>query len=339
MSGSFRDLNLFGLDLSEIWQHCRLAGEQLLFGKESGLWDRYAPPVGVVPHSEVTNAELLRTVAGDEQGARIALVLPDDVILLKTETLPQAAEIHLHEVLAHSVKSSSPFGEEDTRWGWRIVRREGHVIELETAVTSSQLLERAVSDAYSDGLGADVSLEVYAKGESGMITLPGYAEAERRSHYLTVLRTALSQCAVTVLVLFGLIALPAGWTTIKAGQLEQLLGHTEERARAVTQVREGMMRAGENLVEAQHFFSDRFYYQEWLNLVASLTPDSAFLITLNLKGDSLTVNGLADNAADYQGVLAASGYFSDLSAPSAFRFDSRAKRERFTLTMTLDRPL
>ena len=339
MSGGFRDLNLFGLDLSEIWQHCRLAAEQLLFGTEAGLWDRYAPPVDVMSHSEVINAELRRTVAGGAQSTRVALLLPNEVVLLKTETLPQAAEIHLNEVLAHSVKASSPFGEEDTRWGWRIVRRDGGFIELETAVTSNQLLERAVSDAYSGGLGADMSLEVYVEGESGMITLPGYAETERRAHYLTALRSAVSHYAVTALVLFGLIALPAGWATIKAGQLEQLLGQTEERARAVTEVREDMMRAGENLLEAQQFFSDRFYYQDWLNLVASLTPDSAFLITLNLKGDSLTVNGLSDNAADYQGVLAASGYFSDLSAPSAFRFDSRVKRERFTLNMTLDRPL
>ena len=339
MSDDFRNLNLFGLDLNGIWQHCRLAAEQLLFGTDSGLWDRYAPPVVVIKQDDVEIRETPRLFSGGQQSARIALVLSDDVVLLKTEILPQAAEIHLHEVLAHSVKASSPFGEEDTRWGWRIVRRDGQDIELETAVTSSQLLERAVSDSYSSGLNADVPLEVYAKGKSGMITLPGYAEKERRAEYLGALRSALSQFAVTALVLLGLISLPAGWATIKAGQLEQLLDQTEERARAVTQVREDMMRAGENLVDAQHFFSDRFYYQDWLNLVASLTPDSAFLITLNLKGDSLTVNGLSDNAADYQGVLAASGYFSDLSAPSAFRFDSRSKRERFTLTMTLDKPL
>ena len=339
MSGGFRDLNLFGLDVSGIWEHCRLAVEQLLFGTESGLWDRYAPPVVVIEQDDVASHETLRTFSGGQQSAQIALVLSDDVVLLKTEILPQAAEIHLQEVLAHSVKASSPFGEDDTRWGWRIVRRYGQDMELETAVTSSQLLERAVSDAYSSGLNAGVSLEVYAKGKSGTIALPGHAEAERQAQYLGVLRSAVSQCAATALVLLGLIALPAGWATIKAGQLEQLLHQTEERARAVTQVREDMMRAGENLVDAQHFFSDRFYYQDWLNLVASLTPDSAFLITLNLKGDNLTVNGLSDNAADYQGVLAASGYFSDLSAPSAFRFDSRVKRERFTLTMTLDKPL
>ena len=338
MSGGFRDLKLFGFDVNEAWRHCRLAAEQLLFGAESGLWDKYAPPVIVMEQGDAESQETPRTVFGGQQDARIALVLSDDVVLLKTETLPLAAEIHLHEVVAHSVIASSPFDEGNTRWGWRIVRRGEQDIELETAVTSSQLLERAVSDAYSDGLSAGASLEVYAKGKSGMITLPGYSETERRAQYLTQLRNVVLQWAATVLVLVGLIALPAGWATIKVGQLEQLLDQTEERARDVTQVREDMMRAGENLAEAQAFFSDRHYYHDWLNLVASLTPDSAFLLTLNLKGDRLALNGLSDNAADYQGVLAASGYFSDLAAPSAFRFDSRVKRERFTLTMTLGRP-
>ena len=338
MSGGFRDMKLFGFDLNEAWQHCRLAADQLLFGAESGLWDKYAPPVVVIEQGDVARQETLRTVSTGQQTPPIALVLSDDVVLLKTLTLPQAAEIHLYEVVAHSVAASSPFDEGSTRWGWRIVRRDAQDIELEAAVTSSQLLERAMSDAYSDGLSAGASLEVYAKGKSGMITVPGYSETERRAQYLKQLRNVLSQWAVTALVLFGLIALPAGWTTIKVGQLEQLLDQTEERARGVTQVREEMMRASEHLVEAQGFFSDRYYYHDWLNLVASLTPDSAFLVSLNLKGDSLAVNGLSDNAANYQGVLAASGYFSDLAAPSAFRFDSRAKRERFTLTMTLGRP-
>lgn len=337
MPEDFRELKLFGLDLSEIGRQFRLASEQLLYGPEAGLWDKRAPKITVLEQNDSDNKQLPWQDEGGQQKRHVALLLPDEAVLLKTERLPQSAEIHLDEVLGHSVRAISPFDADETRWGWRVSDRSEMDIELEIAVTSSSLLERCVADARTQGLPALSVVEIWARGASGVITMAGYGEAQRRSQYRKELLTLVSRYALTALVLLGLIALPSAWAAMKANQLDQLLKETEARARSVTQIRDDMLRAGEDLKAAQQFFSDRIYYQNWLNLLADLTPDSSYLVTLEIKTDRLTVNGFSENAADYQGILAASGHFSNLAAPSAFRFDSRAKRERFTLAMTLGR--
>jgi len=86
---------------------------------------------------------------------------------------------------------------------------------------------------------------------------------------------------------------------------------------------------------AREFFAGRVSYDRWLDVIADLTPDSVYLTRMGLEEDRLTISGMAENAAEYQTTLAASGLTSELSAPSAFTRDARTGLERFTLTMQL----
>jgi Tfp pilus assembly protein PilN len=91
----------------------------------------------------------------------------------------------------------------------------------------------------------------------------------------------------------------------------------------------------DRLTAASEFYDDRLLYDRWLDQMAALTPDSAYLTSMSFDKDRLTISGQAANAAALQTTLANAGILSEVTAPSAFTRDNRTGRERFTLTMQL----
>ena len=112
---------------------------------------------------------------------------------------------------------------------------------------------------------------------------------------------------------------------------------TESGSSAATAVRNELVSVENRVLTAREFFADRSLYNRWLNALSDVTPDSVYLTRLGLRGNRLTISGMAMNAAEYQTKLASSGLVSELSAPSAFTRDQKTGRERFTLTMRLGR--
>lgn len=335
MAGEFTDLRLFGFDLSRIAINARLAWEQFAFGPESGLYSAFYPRATLVsPEGQPLSPP--DVPMGDHHDQNFAVLLPDESVLLKTEELPDSAELYLEQAVTNTALINSPFEAEDTRWGWRVISRSGGQLHLEIAITSIQVIENVLGGALIEQKADPSNAEVWVNGETGYITLPGFGERNRRTQYLTLLRDMTVRYALTALMIIVLLSLPSVWVTIKADQLEALLERTQISAREVTLIREDLAEETARLDQAKVFFSDRLYYQDWLNALSDITPDNAYLFRLAIKEKQLTISGFAENAADYQGTLANSGYFSELSAPSAFKFDERANRERFSLTMVLE---
>lgn len=333
------DLTLFGVDLARFWRSFQLGVRQLFYGEEAGIHAVLFPAARVVLDDirliQAGDLELEVDKHGDSSTAT-AFVLPEDLTLRRLEKLPSKAEIYIEEAIAQLAAMSSPFESGDTVWGWRLVSRDEASLEIDMAIASRRGISEYLQHLSEGSVALADGAEIWASGDNPPIVMRGFGEGQRVDQYQRILLELGAKFALALLIGLLVLFLPSAWLSIKAGQLEAHLYETENRAGSVTATRSNLVNAQNSLSGVQTYFEDRLLYHDWLNAIANFTPDNVYFYRMSLESDQLTVNGFAENAADYQGRLAASGLFSDLFSPTAFAFDSRAGLERFTLTMSFE---
>ena len=331
-------LSLFGIDLSVALARLRLGVDQLLQGKEAGLFAALAPRITVVGADPVGEVNPDSTIADDGefslQSLR-ALLMSDDMTLCKEMDLPAAAEAFLDEAMLSHLQLLSPFDAMDTAWGIKILEREPETLRLAVAIVSKAAVQAHIDKEIPSSSSRAALPEVWAPHPSGPILIRGFGEAARLNAYYRRLGRIALRFSVSVTGILLLAAMPGFFLAERAAQFDTALAEVAARAGTAVGAKNQLVAAQERLDIASAWLNDYSQYGPWLHKIAEVTPDSVYLNRLSLSESELTISGLAENAADYQRVLSDSGLFKDVRAPSAFNRDKRANRERFTLTMTL----
>ena len=325
-------LNLFGLDLSGVYRRIRLGVDQVLWGDEVGLRAWFSPPLEYLHLDELDS---LDDAALRESSGCIQVLVPDAQVLVTQMTLPSNAEIFLEEAVRAHVISHSPFADEETCWGSKILDRAGGSLTIDIIIVARRTAEEAASHAADVLRSRGRPFGLSAQTDSACVALDGYQDPDIDKPYLTSLKKFTVRLAAGLLGIAFLATLPAIWFLQTEQQYSDLLQETTQRSKEIVKVREALVTAQSRVSEAEGFFAAHESYRPWLHRVAAATPDSVYLNRLAIENDLLTVTGLAVNAADYQAAMVETGLFSEVTAPTAFTLDSRAKRERFTLTMVL----
>ena len=331
--------NLFGLDLSSLGARAKLAWSQLLWGSELGLRERFCPKASlctVQGEPVETGGGVMRDDGTLDDGKYRAVLLDESITLVRAVSVPARAECFLQELIQAEVMASSPFGLEDTVYGYCLTAREGDHMMLNLAMVRAETARACLSKA-EKALGCPPdTLEVWAQAGGQHIVLGGFAEPRRFAAYLNALKATALRSVLMALALLVLLSFPVTWLNQYASQLAELRLEVERRSTEIVAVREKLVFAQDRLEAASTELSGYPQYGPWLHKLSELTPDSVYLIRMVLEGDTLTVTGFAENAADYQGALASAPAFSNVTAPLAFTLDARSQRERFTLTMQLN---
>lgn len=335
--------NLFGIDLSQLLARAKLGVSQLIFDPDSAIYRACCPAVkfyraGSDPWIWVPAPPAFLpswfVESVSSVGVSAAVVLERSV-LTKSMSLPAETEVELPQIVDFEVAANTPFPLGETVFGWQVVERTPAQLNVQIAMTSRAAVDEALDHVADVSVGSREEAEVWAETESGMLLLPGFAEQNRRSHYSRVLGLLTAKISLVVAACLLFLLVPLAWLSIKSSQLESQLAETQERATSVTRVRDALSDLDASIEIAEAFFQDRPIYDQWLDQLAHVTPDSVFLQRLQLQSSQLTITGLAENAADYQTLLASSGNFSSLQSPTAFTRDTRQNRERFVLVMQL----
>lgn len=325
-------LSLFGLDLGGLYRRALLGIHQVLWGDEVGLKAWFHPPV---QYYGLDDIDSLADGAPSISEGSIQFVLPESKVLSTQMNLPVSAEIHLHEAVVAHVASYSPFAAEETCWGSKIVDRTDASLLIDIIIVARQTAEEAAADVRHALKSGDRTFGLSAFTGKVYVGLEGYQSSGIDELYLRNLKRFGLRLAMGAAGIVFLAMMPVIWSAQTAQQYEDLLTETEQRSRGIVRVREALVEAQGQVSEAGRFFSEHAAYRPWLHRVAAATPDSVYLNRLSIDGDLLTVTGLAVNAADYQAVLVETGLFTEVTAPTAFTLDTRAERERFTLTAVL----
>lgn len=329
---------LFGFDLTRVWDYLRLGARQLLLGFEAGIRQRFYPEITAISLSDAAIYEFSLFGLKTEKargGVNRAVVISDNLVLFKTVELPVQSELELDAVMYFEATTSSPFQEDDTVFGWRIVSRSESILSVAVAISSRSAISELT--LAHDDLRAipSTEMEVWSGCEGVLIQFQGFGESQRNADYRQRLVQGAAWSGLLVLGVYLLLSIPAAAMQMRAGQLQELAVETKLTAGVATESRNRLSFLETKISAAGEYFEERLNYQEALDSLAKETPASVYLTRLSLDEGRLTITGLADNAAEYQTLLASSNIVSELSAPAAFTRDSRAQKERFTLTMRI----
>ena len=331
--------SLFGLDLSQYAARAVLGWRQLLWSEEVGLKDHFCPPVRFI-NPQFTDqsppaGELVQSGSSHGHAPCLGWLIPDAEVLIREMTLPTDAEIFLREAVMSTVQARSPFDFAETSFGFRIAHRSRTELTVRIAMVLRATAQEQLRDAHAQLEVENGSVELWVEDGAGAIMLEGFGERTRSARYHANLRGFAIRTGAAVIGTVMILSLPALWMAQHAGQLVELKSATQARVGSVVAVREELVKSQELNAAARSFFDPYVDYGPWLHELSAMTPDQVYFQRLGLDGITLTVSGLAENAADYQSILAEAGLFNELVAPSAFTRDDRAGRERFTLSMRL----
>ena len=325
-------LNVFGVDLTYLYARAELGVQQLIWGDEAGLYGWLGDPVETRAVEEIeADAEALQI---DEEDL-LAVLVPADQCLISRFQLPAEAEVFLAEAVANHVYEKSPFTSDDVVWGYIVNDRIDCALQVSVAILSRSSASGIVSRISEAVRPRKAAIELWAKDGDMHVPIFDFSCDLRRAKYFKKLRSLVLSVLLGAAGTLLLLAVPTVWLTQTATQYDDLLVDTQRRVAPVVEMREQMMSLQDKKRVAAEYFAGTQHYAPWLHKLASLTPDSAHLNRLSLQARTLTISGMADNAADYQATLASAGVFAELRAPSAFTRDRRSNRERFTLSMTL----
>lgn len=325
---------LFGMDLSHLAARAVLGWHQLLWGESVGLKSRFCPPVRFV-NAEASEVEARQSAALANDQECVGWLLPDAEVLIREFTLPIGGEIYLADAVISIVQAHSPFGFMETSFGHRIASRDETQLTIRVAMVSRGTAADQLLAARAHLENESEPVEVWVDDGNDAILIKGFGEHSRVAQYLRNLREFAIHSVAAALGILLILSVPALWINQQARQLDRLLTETQQRVGSVVATRGDLVGSQEMIAAAELLFEPYVDYGPWLHAVASVTPDQVYFNRMGLDGRALTVSGLAENAADFQSMLAESEWFDELVAPSAFTRDERAGRERFTLSMKL----
>ena len=336
------DLTLFGYDLSAVWAHLKLGGQQLLWGDEAGLRARYAPPLVLWegPEFETAKTDAGEKVDNPKDAAEVhhGLLVPDAECLVKSFRHSASLEPFLEQWALTEITTSSPFPTHETYFGWVVTARDSDFISVDLAMTSRAAVAQLVLAFQNSGkMGANqMDPLIYLSGAGGRPTQAvqqGGNQYHKRYYSILGLRAA---ALGSLFIAAGLVLwLVASLTGLRSEQYESLLTAVKQESASATDLRAQFLSQSERLEALDGHLRSRLHYGNWLHTLALSAPDSVHFSRLSFDGREVNISGMAVNAADYLSRLADAELFDSLEANAQFTRDDQTGLERFSLSMTL----
>lgn len=322
--------DLFGLDLR------RLAGLWRLGWREALDWPFFTRllPAEPVCLQLPEGGERIWPAAGPAAVRARALLLPEEKVLQQSLLLPPLSPAELRQAVLLAVQATTPFGMDATAWGYR-PEVAGGQLRVELAMAAKAHVAECIAAASAgDAQGGGAELEVWAGGPP-FVVLQGYAEAHRYARTRRRHRQTLALIGAAVFLAGALAASPALQAQRQAQEAQARLDALTQAVAPIVATRDAFGRANLQLQTVTAYAAARPDPVSLLGRLSQLLPDSAHLTRLELRGDTVVLGGLADNAAGLMETLGAQPDFHDLRSPSAIARDRATGRESFAIEFRL----
>ena len=263
-----------------------------------------------------------------------AILLPDDLALIRAVRMPLSVESDLELALTLEVNANSPFSADDTGYGWRVVSRNETHLQLALVIVSMSAVMGYLGRQYDihDPQGREIWVDV----NGDMVLVRGFGEYKREAKYTKRLRRCgvmIAICAVLVLVLAGVAA---GFKRAQLLQLEALFSSTQREAAQASSMRESLARGNDvigaaNKVAALH---PNPHYE--IARLTKLLGDGAYILQFAMSGTEIRLRGRATDAATVMQKLTNEAAYTEVTAPQAIVKVGNAGLEQFSLNINLD---
>ena len=337
---------LFGVDLTQLGGEVKAAFKQLAVVLRLNRW---LPHSAVQVHAMHLASPRFAKVRGQQwlgeqdmqsqqpkqpQGAA-AFLLDEQYLLLRRVTLPAMPTQAVADALALEVQTISPFGWEATLWAYRQPHRAGNAAgaastmqPYDLVLTSQALVAAALTQA---GLQGRDDLEVWAQMPDVPLLLPGTAQRPRLRKEQRQLQALLAGGLILAILAAAIAMTPTlqlRARAIDAYQQLQLLAQQTQPQLAQRQQLQSAIEAVDQVREQQIRHVDHI---QLLQQLTQALPDDVALQSLMVKQQTLTLQGVSDNASAVLQLLAALPGLKEVRFPSAVTRVPNSAKESFVL--------
>ena len=268
-------------------------------------------------------------------GPGVTLSLAADQSISQRLVLPQQPDDVLRAIVRNKVEGLAPWPLALCLWGMRSESIPGD--PQHTAVTVA-VVSRALLDDLSATIrqaGAEVKALSVGLPDGGQVDIElGSGDVRREARDQAMRRARLAAAAAAVLLGLGLFSIYR--TNSAASQME------EDTASLLSSLRPNGAFAGETpLIAAanrlQQERRDRLSAVNVLNELSKLLPDQVHLVSLELDGDQLTIEGQGSGVPGLIQILEASPDFQGVNFAAATELDQNSNSDAFSLIATLEK--
>lgn len=313
------------------------------------LSDNHCTLVTSTPQGEnvLTEFSLNSDTSAEDAGKRrslsgfaehTVLLLPTDLILYKTITLPAATASRLENVLAFEMDRNTPFKAEEVYFTFRITSRDlkQHKIQVELTIVTRKILDDLTQKIAAQGVEiswvvpGDLKESEIGNPERNLLPQPD--TADKRSGAQT--RRLLSLWGLGIVILFiAFIALYQRY------QHAEQLSRDIEGPRAEAQQAKNIRDELEQLKASRAFLiNSKITAPSMLMLLKTLTeviPDNTWLVRLTINEGLVTFQGESSDASALISLIEETPAFNNVQFSSPVTINPRTQKERFAITASL----
>jgi len=324
MSAVNNPWSFLGFDLRNLYLKWRASWVEFFYSKDSMIAKCLAEPV------KVYRKDVYEYYLGDQAVEECAVksnavFLPEDICLTKTINVPASVECDILGIISLEVKASSPFSEDETCYGWRVLSRTRKALSVELVIVSNLMVQGYLRslDACSE------NVEVWYESDLGVIEINGFGELARIQRYEKKLRLFGFSIFIVIFLLLLLPIVPTAFKYIEMKKVGEQFELAKEGAAMALDLREKLLKKNEVFSVLREIYQNRYHSLEELERLSILLPDDAYSSSITMKDNSIRLEGLSDDAASLMQVLIQEPRYSSVTSPSAFRKEGRLGKERF----------
>lgn len=328
--------NLFGFDVRRGFHYFTAGWRDFLWGDDSVVLGAVDEVVAARQASGEVHyfkaGKVVGTPENPDAVAARAVVLPDELALCKTLTVPAAAEADLAAVLALEVTTSSPFPKADTCYGWSIAERRTHDI-LVHLVISSKSAVMAFIGANTQHQEAG-TYEAWVQVADRMVMMSGFGEPPRllrNRRRLTRMAAIVAYCVVAIMLL---AALAAGTKYLELRKVRATAQQVEQAAKDAVALRTSLASSKSMIAEINGLLAAYPSPRRELQRLSALLDDDTWLGRAEIQGSTIKIEGESRAAAAVMQKLLDQAAYAQVEAPVAIR-KTGSGLEHFVLKITL----
>ncbi|NMG16183.1 PilN domain-containing protein [Aromatoleum bremense] len=326
--------SLFGFDLRRIGQVWR-NGWNEAFQWPSLAW---LTPQEAIRVLMPDGGEALRLGASatpapaGAEAAALAVVLPEDSVLLREFRLPRLAGDELRQAVELEVLAVSPFPPDETVWGWR-AEPAGAQVRVRLALAARSHVRTALAQEQARLAGAEP--EIWAVADAPIV-LQGYGEHGRLKRMHVARNRILLALAGAFVLMFALAVTPVLQARERVFDAQRQYAALETEVASLLGARNALAVGNERARALRAHLEQRQELPQLLELITQLLPDDAFLSRLEVQGRQVRIVGQAADAAQLMKILGApSSPFRNVRAPSPISRAAGSNKENFVIEFVI----
>lgn len=242
-----------------------------------------------------------------------ALVLPSEIVLADSVTMPHLLEAEIEQALALHLQSVSPFPAGQLVWGWRVDEVTEAGLRITLAFASRPHVDRYLQSMQRGAAAGQP--EVWAE-VGGMVVMKGFGEQRRLASMRSQRIRILLMLAFTMLLVAALASSHFWQIRARVLEAQDQFAQLQSEVALYVDSRSALATANEKAAAIAAYLDGQVNVPQLLETLTDLLPDNAWVSRLDLDGRRIRINGQADDAAELMEKLRAQPEFFELRALS-----------------------